>query len=340
MFLRAVILVLGPLLLVGGSYCLTIGRHAAQASEAREASPPAEFDPGELEKRIEDGLSEPARAEADSRDIALKCDERARELSRHLNESHRIIVRPPFVLAGDLPESSLDRHYRATIVPTVKALSLVYFDHRPHEAITILLFSSERAYRDAAHRLDRRTGTSYYGYYIRTERRIVLNIGTGDGTLAHELTHALGHFDFPKMPEWFDEGLAAVYEEAEFSEDGLKLVGVSNWRLNHLLHAMQNKQLRTLESLITAREIRPERQAVDYAHARYFCLYLQERGVLPFYYRRFKRNSSTDPSGLRTLCEVFDTTTVDSIDREFRTWVIDLYKDIRDSRANAARAGR
>lgn len=330
---RALILVIGPVLLIGGCYFLTVGRSEASAEKQSGSSrPPAEFDVGELERVSGEGLAkpEPAKQPSSRPSIARQCDQRARQLSRYLAEGHRIIVRPPYILAGDLSEEELEYHYTETILPTVRALQLAYFDAPLDEPITLLLFSSERAYRDAANTLDRRDTTNYYGYYIRSDRRIVINIGTGAGTLSHELAHALGHFDFPNMPEWFDEGLASIYEEAVFTDDGLQLVGVSNWRLNHLLSAMQNRKLQTLDTLIVARKIRPERQEIDYAHSRYFCLFLQERGLLPFFYRKFRANVKTDPSGHRTLCEIFDTPTLDPVARDFRKWVIELYQQVRN----------
>lgn len=332
MLLRGLILVFGPVLLIGGCYFLTLGRNEASAhSEASNSRPPAEFDVGELERVADEGLAKPdvKKREASGQSIERQCDQRARQLGKYLAKGHRIIVRPPYILAGDLSEEELDYHYSETILPTARALQLAYFDAPLDEPVTLLLFSSERAYRDAANTLDHRDTTNYYGYYIRSDRRIVINIGTGEGTLSHELAHALGHFDFPNMPEWFDEGLASIYEEASFTDDGLQLVGVSNWRLNHLLHAMQKRKLQTLEALITSRKIRSERQDVDYAHSRYFCLYLQERGLLPFFYRKFRANVKNDPSGLRTLCEIFDTPTLDPIDRDFRKWVIELYRQVR-----------
>jgi hypothetical protein len=337
MLLRGLILVFGPVLLIGGCYFLTLGRNeaSAQPDSGSSSRMPAEFDVGELERGSEEGLAQPVAKKTPSSAVSIErqCDQRARQLSSHLAKGHRIIVRPPYILAGDLSEEELDHHYSETVLPTARALQLAYFDAPLDEPITLLLFSSERAYRDAANTLDRRDTTNYYGYYIRTDRRIVINIGTGEGTLSHELAHALGHFDFPNMPEWFDEGLASIYEEAAFTDDGLQLVGISNWRLNHLLHAMQKRKLQTLESLITSRKIRSERQDVDYAHSRYFCLYLQERGLLPFFYRKFRANVETDPSGLRTLCEIFDTPMLDPIDRDFRKWVIELYQEVRGSKS-------
>lgn len=334
MFLRALTLVFGPALLIAGCYFMTVGRgqlSAQAAPDDRSHQEQREFDVDALHAGAEHGLAprdDGSGISAKSR-LNVACDERARQLREHLTSSDRIIVRPPYVLAGNVSESELDRQYRKTILPTARALSLAFFDQTPDEPITLLLFSSEEAYRNASWHLDRRNTADYYGYYIRPDRRIVLNLSTGDGTLAHELTHALAHFDFPQMPGWFDEGLASVFEEADFSPDGLQLVGVSNWRLNHLLHAMQRRRLKTLESLITARKVDSDNQEVQYAQARYFCLYLQDRGLLPFFYRKFRRKYSSDPSGARTLCSVLGTDDFDSIDRDFRRWVIALYEQLK-----------
>ncbi|MDA0284663.1 MAG: hypothetical protein O3B13_19215 [Planctomycetota bacterium] len=332
MLWRAIILFVGPGFLIAGCYFLTVGRPSQNVQAAPVATAAErDFDIDALHAGVEEGLvpASAARTLKDRSRLSTACDERARQLGTLLTETDRIIVRPPFVIAGNVSETKLDHQYTQTVLPTMRALNLAYFDHAPDEPLTLLLYSNERAYRDTSWQLDHRNTASYYGYYIRTDRRIVANIGTGDGTLSHELTHALAHFDFPNMPEWFDEGLASLYEEADFSEDGLQLVGLSNWRLNHLLNAMQKRRLGTLESLVSAREIRVERQAVEYAHARYFCLYLQERGLLPFFYRKFRGHAASDPSGLRTLCEMFGTDNLDSVDRNYRQWVIALYEQVR-----------
>ncbi len=328
MILRNLVLIVGPVLLIAGSYGLTIGRSRLAEAATLPTVQPA-FDLARLRDGANAGLG--AAPTADTNDIDLLCDERAQALSEHLTADDRLIVRAPFILAGDLSKAELDRCWREVIAPTQRALSLAYFDSDPSEPITLLLYANETAYRTAARRLDKRGSADYHGYYIRSDRRIVANLGTGEGTLAHELTHALSHFDFPHMAEWFDEGLASIYEEAEFSEDHLHLTGVSNWRLNHLLNAMQNRRLQTLEALVTARDIRPDRQAVDYAHARYFCLYLQDRGLLPSVYRKLRANSASDPSGLRTLCQVFNTETLDPVDRDFRESIIELYEQTQAS---------
>ncbi len=331
---RLIVLLAGPVLLTWASYAMTVGRAISEATQPREstASASSEFDVRSLRDAADTGLASPAasKSEADRlRKLAVACDRRATQLTEKLEPSFRIIVRPPFVIVGDVSVAALDQHYRETILPTSRALSLMYFDHPPDEPISILLFATEKAYQQTAKRFDDRSTANYHGYYIRTDRRVMLNASTGSGTLSHELTHALGHFDFPAMPEWFDEGLASLYEECSFTSDGLQLVGHSNWRLNHLLNAMHRRKLDSLEALLGARKFRSERQEIDYAQARYLCLYLQERNVLPLFYRKFRANSATDPSGMQTLREVFAQTSLDPIDRDFRNWSIDLYEQSR-----------
>lgn len=324
---RALVLLAGPMLLTWGSYNLTVGRSLSATSRDEPASH-VEYDLGALRESVDAGLLSPGASKAQrdrQKQLAVACDQRAKVLCGRLEGSFNSICRPPFVLAGDLTTAELDNVYRETIVPTSRALSLMYFDREPDEPICVVLFADERGYRDTAKRIDGRSVADYHGYYIRPDRRLMINATTGAGTLAHELTHALAHFDFPNMPEWFDEGLASLYEESDFTTDNLQLVGLSNWRLNYLVHALHQRRLGSLEGLLGARRIRAEQQAIDYAQARYLCLYLQQRDLLPLFYRKLRANSATDPSGLHTLREVFSVAALDDVDREFRNWIVDVY---------------
>ena len=274
---RAIILALGPIVIVSVCYWLTLadGIESAPASGS-ETGTPEEFLPaaGKPQDRLREA-----------------CEQTAAELRRRLGSECRVIVRKPFVLAGDLPDAVLDEHYRTTIVPTVRALATCYFDRESDEPISILMFSNEKNYRRSAAQIDGKSRASYHGYYEKQTRRIVLNIATGNGTLAHELTHALAHFDFPNMPEWFDEGLASLNEQSRFSDDGLQLFGLPNWRINYLLLAMQHGRLRSIHALVTDPAFGTQQEAVDYAQARYLCLYLQERGLLSHFYRKLRANT-------------------------------------------------
>ena len=327
---RFLLLLAGPVFLTWGSYSLTVGRSAPASADSSSSVATSTYDVGKLRNNVDEGLVPTAanRAQAEhQRQLAKLCDERAQVLVETLNGEATAICRPPFVLGGDLTVSELEQAHRETILPTTRALSLMYFDHEPHEPICVLLFASESSYRQAAKRLDQRSVADYHGYYIRADRRLMINATTGAGTLAHELTHALAHFDFPNMPEWFDEGLASLYEESDFTADNLQLVGLSNWRLNFLINSLHHRNLESLESMLAARRIRTDRQAIDYAQSRYLCLYLQQRQLLPLYYRKLKANAQRDPTGSQTLKEIFGVTALDDIDREYRNWVIDVYDE-------------
>lgn len=304
---RVLILTLGPIGLVGASYWLSLAASSSgKASSLPPASPLAE-------QRI-DGQPDQDRLE-------LACHERAAAVRTRLVATCRVLVRSPFVIGGDLPESELERIYREVVIPTARALSIDYFDRPPNEPVVLLMFSSEPVYRKHAARLDARDTAAYYGYYWRPERRIMLNLATGYGTLAHELTHALAHFDFPEMPEWFDEGLAALHEESDFSQDGLHLQGRPNWRGHFVAQSIRSGSLQPLGELLQSGGLRPEHEAIDYAHARYFCLFLQQRGLLRAFYRKLRTASERDASGAETLLALLNADSLADVDRDFRAWV-------------------
>ncbi len=264
-------------------------------------------------------------ARSEDAELLAACRRMAATLTPRLDRACLTIVRPPYVLAGDLSERALEQLYHGMILPTAHALSTCYFDRQPNEPIVILMFSNEKVYRQHARRLDHRQNAAYYGYYLKSERRIVLDISTGYGTLAHELTHALAHFDFPQMPEWLDEGLASLHEQSEFSDDGLRLIGLPNWRVFHLLYAIRRDQLQPLASLISQKSVRDNQESIDYAHARYFCLYLQQRQLLIPFYRKFRARADNDPTGLESLHILLNVESLTQIDAEFRRWAVETH---------------
>jgi hypothetical protein len=204
----------------------------------------------------------------------------------------------------------------------VRALANEYFTTRPSSPTTILLCSSDEQFRACNLDLDQQDRGQYSGIYSRKQRRVVVNIASGEGTLAHELTHALAHADFPAMPEWFDEGLASLHEECEFSHDGLHLLGNQNWRHQVALDALHRGALRLLQDLTSKRFGLPARAHMDYAQVRSLCLYLQERNLLGIFYRTCKLNSAVDPTGLRSLCSVAGAVDPQTLDDAFRAWLI------------------
>src|SRR6185369_8564865 len=114
----------------------------------------------------------------------------------------------------------------------------------------------------------------------------------------------------------------ALHEETKFSEDQLQLIGLANWRCKLLPVAIQSGELPSLHRVINQHSFRGEGEGLNYALVRSFCRYLQHRGLLTHYYRKFRAAHHTDPSGLSTLCELLGISSGDEIDAAFRAWIV------------------
>ena len=77
------------------------------------------------------------------------------------------------------------------------------------------------------------------------------------GTLKHELIHILSFNLFNFTPNWFEEGLASLYEESRFS-DGSILNGINNWRLRFLKALKPELRDSLFESMVTGSESKYE----------------------------------------------------------------------------------
>lgn len=311
---RKIILIAGPLVLMGVCFLLTL----STAKDSRPAPP----------RQISVEVVSPLKSDADSR-LRQACENVAQEIVTRLDRSSTVLIRPPYVIAGDMSEETLERLHQTVVLPTERALNVGFFDVRPTEPITIVAFAKEAGFRDFARRVDRRSSVSYYGYYLRDHRRLVVNVSTGAGTLAHELTHALAHFDFPNMPEWFDEGLASVFEQSEFTDTTHRLTGTDNWRVHHVLRALHDNHLRPTGDLVQGQSVRSDNEAIDYAHARYVCLFLQDQQLLEPFYRKLRSRSESDPTGWQTLREIAACETAQDFDGAFRRWVVKYHKTQR-----------
>jgi hypothetical protein len=271
---------------------------------------------------------EPSVAAKDD-DLPARCAAAAKELRPRLGDECRVIVQSPFVIAGDLSEADLAAWHRRTIGPAAKAIGNCYTKTSPSQPITILLFSEEKSYRRNAERLFGDRSVSVYGYYKPTLRTMVMNISTGGGTLVHELTHALVDFDFPAVPDWFNEGLASLHEQCQFRADesgidGPFIEGLVNWRLPALQKAIAEGRLRPLEELIGSNDFRGRLEGLNYAQARYFCLYLQEKGLLRKFYHAFRDAQKDDRLGLATAKAMFPDQSWDDLNLAYRRWAAGL----------------
>jgi hypothetical protein len=235
------------------------------------------------------------------------------------------LAAPPFVIAGNGSAAQLARYRDQTVLAAMHSLEAMYFDKPPTEPIVIFLFESEGPYRRLALKWFDDKNVPHYGFYRHRERVMFMNVGTGTGTLVHELTHALIVPDFPDVPSWFNEGLASLYEQCSLGKD--TITGHENWRLPALQKAIKAETLRPLAELIEDPQFyRDDLVGLNYAEARYLMFYLQEKGLLVRYYKEFRDGAKDDPTGLKTLQKIVAPNDKDlsTFEKEWRKWVLSL----------------
>jgi hypothetical protein len=242
---------------------------------------------------------------------------------RFAEEKLNSVVAPPFVIAGDAPLDRIEGYRDHTILAATRCLQKQFFERHPTDPILILLFETEKPYRRLAKKWFDDSNVAYYGYF-RHDNVMMMNVGTGGGTLVHELTHALIKPDFPAVPSWFNEGLASLYEQCQFGRDD-SIRGLENWRLPALQKAIKDDKLRPLKELVAdPRFYREDLVGLNYAQARYVMFYLQEKGLLQKFYRAFRDGAKDDATGLATLKSVIGPASLDDFEREWAKWVLGL----------------
>ncbi len=103
-------------------------------------------------------------------------------------------------------------------------------------------------------------------------------------------------------------------------------MGLTNWRLAGLQHAIRRGEVPRIEKLthLTDDAFYADDSGVHYAEARYLLYYLQEKGLLREYYRRFLKNSARDPSGYETLVALLGERDMSAFQRRFERYVAGL----------------
>ncbi len=198
------------------------------------------------------------------------------------------------------------------------------FRTRPTHAISVYLFPTTQPYQAYCRQRWSEPCISIYGFYTHDERRIVMNVGPGIGTLTHELVHPLVASDFPDAPEWINEGIASLFEQFYLPKPG-EIHGGKNWRLPRLRQAMASKkerELATLPALIGMSDevFRGEKESLNYATARYFCQWLDQKNLLWPFYQRFRDGFATDPSGEQAFGDVLGKSP-EQAQAEWARWV-------------------
>jgi len=235
-----------------------------------------------------------------------------------------IVLEKPFVVIGDGSPERVRAHAANTVRWAVRHLKKAYFEKDPDDIIDIWLFRNNRSYRKHAKLLFGDEPTTPYGYYSDSDKAMVMNIGTGGGTLVHEMVHAFVAANFPGCPTWFNEGLASLYEQCG-ERDG-RIIGRTNWRLSGLKKAIRAGKVPSFKALAetTTHQFYTMDRGTNYGQARYLCYYLQEKGLLDRFYSEFRANVKADPTGYDTLTRVLGESDMDAFKRRWEAWVLTL----------------
>ncbi len=191
-----------------------------------------------------------------------------------------------------------------------------YFNHRftyrPRAAVTVLLFDSAGPYDAFCQAHFSAPCWTPFGFYDPELRTVVLNAAPGIGTLTHELVHPIVESDFPGAPDWINEGIASLFEHFSFPKAG-EIRGKKNFRLPALREALASETDRVHADLpalfaMGDKEFRGEREALNYATARYFCQWMDGQDKLWPFYQAWRDGRATDPTGEKAFEKVMGVT--------------------------------
>jgi hypothetical protein len=227
------------------------------------------------------------------------------------------------VVATDLSASQSKSFVEWTIAKAGAQIQTQLFTKTPRtEPVKVYLFKDHNSYTIYNKKLFGEHPSTPYGYYSRQKRALVMNIGTGGGTLLHEMVHAMAEADFSDIPSWLNEGLGSLYECSTTNTTTGRIEGMANWRLTGLLKNLEAGTATKLSALMkmNSGEFYGERSGANYATARYLMQYLQEHGKLETFYTRIRDGKDADPE--TTLKGCFDNKlTVDEIEAKLFAWV-------------------
>jgi hypothetical protein len=254
---------------------------------------------------------------------------RANDFVRHVAELKKrlpssefsIIVQPPFVVIGDEPRREVQKHAEGTVKWAVDKLKQDFFTKDPNVILDVWLFKDEASYEKHNRLIFGEEPTTPYGYYSSHHKALIMNIGTGGGTLVHEIVHPFIEANFPACPPWLNEGLGSLYEQCG-EEDG-HIHGYTNWRLPGLQKAIKAGRVPLFKTLLAmdSNTFYNQDKGSNYGQARYLCYYLQQKGLLKKFYQEFLVQQKADPTGYKSLQKVLSETDMDAFQKQWEKFV-------------------
>jgi tetratricopeptide (TPR) repeat protein len=194
------------------------------------------------------------------------------------------------------------------------------FEHKPDQYISVVL-PSPRDYKGMA-------PPGVEGFYNH-EARMLIAKGFGFVT-QHEFTHALHSADLDPLgqehPIWLMEGMAVLFEHAEYEKDeeGKEvLTPKDNARLDQIQKAARSNRLVPLEKLFKMKqpEFVGERVLVCYAESGSVMHYLYDQKLLRKFYDTFKATYEKDKTA-RTALEQTVGKPLDEFEADWKAWML------------------
>lgn len=247
-----------------------------------------------------------------------------RALKQRVPRGFSVVLEPPFVVVGDDPIEKVKGHATRTVRWAVDKLKQDYFESDPGAILDVWLFKDRASYEHHTRALFGDRPTTPYGYYSARHGALIMNISTGGGTLVHEIVHPFIEANFDGCPPWFNEGLGSLFEQSHEAEGHIR--GLPNWRLEGLKAAVRTGRLPPFEALLSrsTREFYEDDPGTNYAQARYLLYYLQEKGLLTSFYRAFRRDRASDPTGYATLKSVLGEQDISKFQKRWEEFVLRL----------------
>jgi hypothetical protein len=244
------------------------------------------------------------------------------------SDAFSIVTQPPFVVIGDEPRPAVQQHAQDTVKWAVDRLKQDFFTKDPTEILDIWLFKDDASYQKHTRQIFDDEPTTPYGYYSSAHKALIMNIGTGGGTLVHELVHPFVEANFPACPPWLNEGLGSLYEQCG-EVDG-HIHGFVNWRLPGLQRAVRRGSVPKFKALMEMNSdtFYGDTRGVNYSQARYLCYYLQEKGLLVSFYKEFHTEQKKDPSGYRSLQKVLGEADMIAFQKKWEKYVLNLTQGV------------
>jgi hypothetical protein len=239
------------------------------------------------------------------------------KLRQRLPPRFRITVEPPFVVVSDGEDRG-----KQIVRWTVQMLERDFFAVEPERILDVWLARDADSYGRVARALTGEDPDTPYGFFSPSAGALIMNIGTGGGTLVHEIVHPFMEANFPEVPPWYNEGLGSLYEQS--GEESGHIRGYTNWRLAGLQRAIRRGLLPSFAALtaMNARQFYQEDRGDNYAQARYLLYYLQEKKLLVSFHREYLRARKQDPTGVATLRRMLGDLT--EFQKGWEAWVLTL----------------